>query len=315
MHALQEAEKPVSDPFITTWNMTKGAFTLLTQAGTYNATIDWGDGTSSTHTTGDPTHTYASAGQYQIKITGQYNGLRIDNNSTQKDKLIAVNAWGNVGFTSFERAFYSCSNLVSLPNGSITGAEGVESFYYCFRGCTSLATIPVNLFKYNVNATTFEQCFYGCTSLTTIPVDLFRYNINVTTFAQCFRGCTSLTSIPVDLFRYNINVESFYFCFYGCTSLTTIPLDLFRYNVNVTNFSNCFYLCKNLALPATIFNLTALQEKQPSMTRCFRVSFTADSPTGTVQPIWNYITITSNNYCFQNCTALTNYSQIPELWK
>ena len=133
MHALQEAEKPVSGPFITTWNMTKGAFTLLTQTGTYNATIDWGDGTSSTHTTGNPTHTYASAGQYQIKITGQYNGLNINNNATERDKLIAVNAWGNVGFTSFERAFQGCSNLVSLPNGGITGAENVTNFSYCFR--------------------------------------------------------------------------------------------------------------------------------------------------------------------------------------
>lgn len=234
MHALQEAEQPVSDPFITTWNMTSGEFTLLTQTGTYNATIDWGDGTSSTHTTGNPTHTYASAGQYQIKITGQYNGLRIDNNSTQKDKLIAVNAWGNVGFTSFEHAFYGCSNLVNLPSGSITGAENVISFRSCFRGCTSLTTIPNGLFKYTVNVTMFGLCFDGC---------------------------------------------------------------------------------KKLALPTSIFNLSALQTKQPNMTYCFRVSSTADSHTGTVQPIWDYVTITSNIYCFLNCTALSNYSSIPTFWK
>ena len=262
MHALQEAEKPsFDDAFITTWNMTKGAFTLLTQTGTYNATIDWGDGTSSTHTTGSPTHTYASAGQYQISITGQYNGLRIDGNVTQGSKLIAVNAWGNVGFTSFNNAFRSCENLVSLPNGSITGAENVKSFY---------------------------RCFYDCKSLTAIPVDLFRYCVNVTNFADCF---------------------------YYCTSLETIPLDLFRYNINVTTFEYCFRNCKNLALPISIFNLTALQTKQPSMKQCFDVSSTARSHTGTVQPIWNYITITARNYCFIRCTALTNYSQIPELWR
>ena len=234
MHALQEAEKPASDPFITTWNMTSGEFTLLTQAGTYNATIDWGDGTSSTHTAGSPTHTYASAGQYQIKITRQYNGLRINNDATQKDKLIAVNAWGNVGFTSFERAFYGCSNLVSLPNGSITGAD---------------------------------------------------------------------------------NVESFYNCFYGCISLTAIPNGLFDYCINVMSFYNCFAYCKNLVLPTSIFNISALQAKQPVMTQCFSVSSTANSYTGTVQPIWNYVTITAKNYCFYNNTALTNYSQIPELWR
>ena len=234
MHALQEAEKPVSNEFITTWNMTSGEFTLRTQAGTYNATIDWGDGTSSTHTTGSPTHTYASAGQYQIKISGSYVGLRIGNDASQKDKLIAVNAWGNVGFTSFERAFWGCSNLVSLPNGSITGAEGVESFINSFR---------------------------------------------------------------------------------ECTSLTTIPVDLFKYCINVTTFTYCFYRCKNLELPTSIFNLQALQTKQPNMGLCFYASSTADSHTGTVQPIWNYITITADNDCFYNCTALTNYSQIPELWR
>ena len=288
MHALQEAEKPVSDPFITTWNMTKGAFTLLTQTGTYNATIDWGDGTSSTHTTGSPTHTYASAGQYQISITGQYNGLRIDNDKTERSKLIAINAWGNVGFTSFERAFYYCSNLVSLPSGSITGAE---------------------------NVTTFADCFYNCTSLTAIPADLFKYTVNVESFYYCFYGCTSLTAIPLDLFRYCVNVTAFARCFASCTSLATIPLDLFRYNVNVTTFARCFYGCRNLALPTSIFNLQALQAKQPNMSSCFEVFYTKYSPTGTVQPIWNYITITSNNGCFYRCTALTNYSSIPTLWK
>ena len=288
MHALQEAEKPVSVPFITTWNMTSGSFMLLTQTGTYNATIDWGDGTSSTHTTGSPTHTYASAGQYQIKITGSYAGLRIGNDASQKDKLIAVNAWGNVGFTSFERAFYGCSNLVSLPVGSITGADNVENFYACFRNCTSLTTIPTDLFKYCVNVTIFTYCFTNCTSLTTIPTDLFKYTVNVTSFSNCF---------------------------YGCTSLTAIPVDLFKYTVNVTTFEYCFRSCKNLALPTSIFNLSALQTKQPNMSYCFGTTLTVDSPTGTIQPIWDYVTITARNNCFTNCTALTNYSSIPTLWR
>ena len=288
MVALQVEPPPDPNAFITTWNMTSGAFTLLTQTGTYNATIDWGDGTSSTHTTGSPTHTYTSAGQYQISIAGQYNGLRINNNTTEKDKLIAVNAWGNVGFTSFERAFYGCSNLVSLPVGSITGAENVESFYYCFYNCTSLTAIPNGLFDYCVNVKNFSNCFYGCKSLTTIPVDLFRYNVNVTNFSFCFCSCTSLVAIPNALFRYCINVARYQYCFNGC---------------------------KNLALPTSIFNLSALQTKRPNMINCFFTTSAANSHTGTVQPIWNYITITTNNSCFTNNTALTNYSSIPTRWK
>ena len=252
----------VDNSFKTTWNMTAGNFTLSSQTGTYNCTIDWGDGTAPTqHTTGNPTHTYSLAGQYQISISGSYSGTRMDSDVTNRTKLISVDNWGNVGFTSFNSAFNSCSNLSKLPNGSITGANNVTSFDYVFANCTSLTSIPIGL---------FDNCS------------------NVTSFYSCFVGCSSLTSIPVDLFKYNVNVTSFYYCFGGC---------------------------KRLSLPIALFNLSALQNKQPNMTLCFYVKSTSDSPIGTTQALWSYITISSNNSCFLNCTALSNYASIPALWK
>ena len=360
---------PINTPFKTTWNMTSGSFTLLTQTGTYNAIINWGDGKTSSHTTGNPTHTYTSSGKYQISISGSYSGLRISLDATQKDKLASIDDWGNVGFTSFENAFANCTYLSKLPEGPITGAENVTNFQGCFYSCTSLPSIPNNLldncinatnfqgcfnnltsgnftsipkdlFKYNINATTFNACFANCGYLTSIPTDLFKYNINATIFNQCFCNCINLTSIPTGIFDNCINATSFPQCFSGCTKLTTLstnlfnscinvtdftrcfencsslrtlPNDLFTYNVNVINFSYCFKGCRNIALPTTIFNLTALQTKQPIITQCFNVDSTSYSHTGTIQPIWNYITTPTQ--CFWSCTSLTNYASIPTNWK
>jgi len=218
--------------FITTWNVPVGSLTLNSALITANnCTIDWGDGTISNYSKSNPTHTYAVAGQYKISITGQYSGFSALSSAT---KLIAVNQWGNVGFYSLTSAFRNCSNLISLPDGNITGVNNVND-------------------------------------------------------ANC--------------------------CFYGCTSLTSIPSGLFNNCINVAYFNECFVYCHKLILPSIIFNLSALQNKQPNMAECFFSDSTANSPTGTIQPIWDYITITSNNLCFGNCTGIANYSSIPTLWK
>jgi PKD repeat protein len=44
------------------------SFTLLS-TGTVDYEVDWGDGTTESLTTNNPTHTYSSAGEYTIKVT------------------------------------------------------------------------------------------------------------------------------------------------------------------------------------------------------------------------------------------------------
>lgn len=179
--------------FITTWNIPAGSISIPSQEGTYNCIVDWGDGTTSVHTTGALTHTYASAGIRQIKIYGKYNGFRINNDATIKELLLSIDQWGNVGFTSLERAFYGCSNLASLPTGAITGAEAVTSCRSCFNYCESLTSIPTGLFDKCIAVTDFSHCFRSCPSLTAIPTGLFDKCTAVTTFSYCFYSCTSLT--------------------------------------------------------------------------------------------------------------------------
>ena len=85
-------------PFVTEWNMTAGAFTLPLRSGkTYNMTVDWGDGTPTSTVTAyndaNATHTYATAGTFQISITGTCQAFYVNNSATVKLKLSKVLDW------------------------------------------------------------------------------------------------------------------------------------------------------------------------------------------------------------------------------
>ena len=129
-----------SSPFVTTWDTRLGDGTTVTLAlaGTVNAVIDWGDGTEPNvvFTRGPHVHDYGADGTYTVSVTGrvtEYNSY--DNGGgdpwSEEAKLISVDNWGQVGFTNMFRAFWECSNLVSVPSTS-NGIEGVTKMTEMF---------------------------------------------------------------------------------------------------------------------------------------------------------------------------------------
>ena len=237
---LHRRRKVVSKAFKTTWNVAVGTLTIPSQDGTYNCTVDWGDGTApTTHTVGDLVHTYTTAGTRQISITGQYNGFYIGY-GTDRNKLISVDDWGDVGFTSMSYAFRGCSNLASIPSGLITGAENARYFNYCFYECTSLTSIPTGLFDKIPNAVTFERCFQYCSSIVSVPEELFLNCPNVTDFRYCFDTCTF--NLPATMFNYAALTDkqpSMYRAFGGNTSKTGTAYPLWNY-INATSRNYCY---------------------------------------------------------------------------
>ncbi len=125
--------------FVTTWDTSLGAGTTVTLAlgGTVDATIYWGDGTIETVTSaGSVVHDYGVDGIYTVSVAGSvtgYSSYSYGGGFEERNKLISVGNWGQVGFTSMYRAFDTCSNLVSVPSTSV-GIEGVTSmgamFFY-----------------------------------------------------------------------------------------------------------------------------------------------------------------------------------------
>jgi len=173
-------------------------FTIPCQnAGTFDAEIDWGDGSTSTITAyndANLTHTYASAGDYTIKIRGTFPNIYFSNGG-DKDKLISIENWGNTGFTRLNGAFFGCSNLVHAKSNGATNTSAVTNMFDMFRGCNSLTTLDVS--GWNTSAVTnIGNMFYGCSGLTTLDVSGWDTSA-ATNMVNMFRDCTSLGPITI----------------------------------------------------------------------------------------------------------------------
>ncbi len=260
--------------FITEWTVAgdTAARTItlpLYNSGTFDCTINWGDGTAESTVTAyndaDRIHTYASDGTYNVEIKGACPAWSF-NNGGDKLKITDIVNWGDDtefgGFSYLFRGFFGCTNLKSTGVGQIgKSGAGCSNFDSLFR-LSPITTVTANIFDLHtaISSDAFDYAFYGCSSLTTIPADLFKYNTLVSAdgFRGTFWGCTSLTSIPTDLFKHNtaVSTRGFQYTFRNCTSLTTLPTDLFRYNTAVSTygFGYTFYGCSSLiSIPTDLF--------------------------------------------------------------
>jgi hypothetical protein len=164
--------------------------------------VDWGDGTPvQNYNTFGFYHIYEYNGIYQVKISGSFIGFDLD--SSSRDKLLSVDQWGNVGFVSLERMFWGCTQLSSLPDGAITGAENVTSIVECFAFCDSLSSIPKGIFDKMIKLENVSGAFWE-TPIESVPENLFTVNVNITNFRSTFSvtGNTVSFTLPTSMFNY-----------------------------------------------------------------------------------------------------------------
>jgi surface protein len=138
-----ESEGNEDGAFVTTWdtNLGTGTTVTLALAGTVNAWIDWGDGSAIQQVTtpGPHVHDYGIDGIYTVSVTGTvtaYNSFSNGGALSERAKLVRVDAWGDVGFTSMQFAFHVAVNLVSVP-GTSEGLENVTNMSGMFQDATS----------------------------------------------------------------------------------------------------------------------------------------------------------------------------------
>ena len=309
--------------------------------GVQNAsmTVDWGDGTVDTYVTANaventcPTHEYATAGEYTIRMeSDDFSRLYLWTSlygeegdpevycTTLKSideplpQIVGVYGWrynedteeeeiGN-NDNSFYYCFSDCSSLESISAGLFDNNTLVTDFSYSFYSCSSLESIPSGLFDNNVAATDFTYCFYRCSSIQSIPEGLFDNNTAATSFYGCFEECSSIESIPSGLFDNNTAATSFMYCFSSCSSIESIPSGLFDNNTAVTTFYGCFSDCSSLeSIPAGLFdNNTAVTDFR----YCFAYCTSLQSiPEGLFD---NNTAVTSFISCFYDCSSLTDFT-------
>jgi surface protein len=107
-----------------------------------DAAIVWGDGAITYVTTPGPhTHVYGNDGVYTVLVhgsVGAYNSYVYGGMSpyNEEAKLVSVDSWGGLGFTSMHHAFFQCSNLVTVPATS-DGLEAVTDMSSMFSSAKS----------------------------------------------------------------------------------------------------------------------------------------------------------------------------------
>jgi len=106
--------------------------------------IDWGDGNTETVTQAsvpnntiggnNVSHTYASAGNYVIKISVGLTRI-LFNNGGDRLKLLEIQNWGDIVWSGFLSAFFGCANM-QLTATDVPDLSGVTNMSTMLRACT-----------------------------------------------------------------------------------------------------------------------------------------------------------------------------------
>ena len=153
-----------STEFISEWkttSMDEYIYLPYSSGGTYNGTIDWGDGTTSANTYENRYHKYYMNGNYTIKIIGQIVNFNFGlNNPHSVSKLLSVNQWGDcLNLVNANSAFSGCSNLNLSGVTDVLNISYLSNMSNMFADCGNLTTIN-NATLWDVsNVTNMEGMF------------------------------------------------------------------------------------------------------------------------------------------------------------
>lgn len=251
------------------------------KSDTSTLTISWGDGTSdyTTSSSGNlnTSHTYSTAGTYEITIwissgTGTYsfgngtNSTVFVGGSTQSyiSTLNSVFIGNNVTSLS-DYAFYNSRNLKGISFTTNITSVGVSTFENCYS--LDIIAIPSSIIT--LSNLSFKNCtglyFVSMTNnVTTVGDYSFNFNYGLDKIVLS----NGLTSINQYAFQYCYHLQKVILpnsittlgrgCFNSCSSLKNISLpNSFTTFGGSDVFSSCYAL-KNMNIPSGVTSLGAL---------------------------------------------------------
>ena len=279
--------------FITTWKTdnpglsNNTSITIPTIGGGYNYDVDWNnDGTFDQFgITGTVTHDFGTADTYTIRIRGDFPRIYF-NGIGDHEKILNVNQWGDIAWTSMELAFRGTKNLII----SATDSPDLS------------------------NVTSMNSMFYGSS---TFNQDINNWNVsNVTSMGNMFREASSFNQ---DLSNWNVsNVTNMYGMFWRATSFNQ---DISNWNVTkVTNMNTMFMIAtsfnqdisswivsnvtdmSNMFNTANSFNQDISNWNVGNVTNMFYMFFTASSFNADLSN-WDVSNVTNMNNMFRTASS------------
>lgn len=151
--------------------------------GTYD--VDWGDGNVDTAVSGTQTHTYSSAGIYDIKVTALTGQMRFAA-SGDSEKLIDIKNWGTCVWQDFFVAYNGCSNM-TMSATDAPDLSAVTSLLGAFANC-SVFNSDINHWDVS-NVESFANLFYKA-SIYNKPLNLWNTS-SATSMQQMFEEASA----------------------------------------------------------------------------------------------------------------------------
>lgn len=266
----------------------------LRSDGTYNFTINWGDGSTQTITSHlTNTHVYAVAGDYTITITGTCIGWNFSEiiifgaPTTDARKMLQVFHWGltfHVG-ANVGGYFAGCRNMtITAPVPPYW--PGLTNWSFMFHA--NIVLQITNFYLWNVSAVTnMESFLHFAYNSSFSPNEVFNgWNVsNVTNMKNMLRSL-SYFNYPLDKWDVS-NVTTMEGMFYETQRFSQ---DISAWDVsNVTNMSYMFY--------NTYYNVSLNAWDVSSVTN---MSYMFSNTNNFNQPLnnWNTSSVTNMSYMF-----------------
>ena len=205
-------------PFVTTWITSDGQITIPTTGSGYNYEVSWfnetnpgtAEGALSSQTGDAFISGLENSSSYRVEITGDFPRIYF-NNTGDKNKIQSIEQWGDIAWTSMNRAFYGCSDLTynaaDAPDlSSVTDLSQMFQNAVSFDGDLDSWDVSAvenmnSLFNgasaFNGNISSWSVANVNTMNSTFMNAAAFNQNLSswdvgsVVFFTQVFRGCTN----------------------------------------------------------------------------------------------------------------------------
>jgi surface protein len=179
--------------FVTTWKTDNAgtsnstSITIPTTGGGYNYDVDWdNNGTfDELGLTGDVTHDFTTPGTYTIQIQGDFPRIYFVGGGDRR-KILSIDQWGDIAWTSMGFAFNGASNLV-INASDAPDLSLVTDMGSMFSNATS---INQDISAWDVSSVTDMSFMFA--NATSFNQDISSWNVSgVTNMANMFNGASS----------------------------------------------------------------------------------------------------------------------------
>ena len=273
-------------------------------------TIDWGDGITSSYTSGNISHEYqnqhlyypvtiSKAKQFNIKNTEAIVGILHINNYSQ----------------TLSGTFKNAINLIDV-------CSGLFDYPWCtdanemFKNCYSLTNVPTIDIKSELTLLEMNETFNNCQNLRSIIIENNLPN-SVESINKIFKN-TKINTLGSTFSLNNKFVESSE-AFNNCINLTSIynsdDLAITKFNTDTSYmFKNCFALDEDLT---DRFNYLTTYEYRPIFINVTQMFKNCHNIYGVIpaEMLWNNsLNMFIPFDCFAECQNINNLNNIPVIW-